>query len=88
MGQVLTLATDGPARLTPAQHEHLAHLSVAVNEQPVAALDGTARCPIALRFKDGSPLPLDILFLEPVQAQRSSLAAQLGGACAPDGVYI
>ena len=84
----LTLATDGPAHLTPDQHAHLAHLRIAVNEQPVAALDGTARCPIALRFKDGSRLPLDILFLEPVQRQRSSVAAQLGCAFTPDGVYV
>ena len=84
----LTLATDGPAGLTPAQHMHLAQLNITVNEHPVAALDGTARCPIALRFKDSSRLPLDILFLEPVQSQGSNLPAQLGCAFGPDGVYV
>lgn len=84
----LTLATDGPAGLTPAQHAHLAQLSITVTEHPVAALDGTARCPIALRFENGSRLPLDMLFLEPVPRQESPLPAQLGCALTPDGAYV
>ena len=84
----LTLATDGPAGITPAQHAHLAHLNIAVNEHPVAALDGTARCPIALRLKNGSRLPLDMLFLEPMQRQSSNLPTELGCALSPDGVYV
>ena len=84
----LTLATNGPSGFTPAQYAHLARLNIAVNEQLVAALDGSARCPIALRFKDGSRLPVDILFLQPVQRQRTELATQLGCAFTPDGVYV
>ena len=84
----LTLCTDGPAGLSPRQREHLAQLSIAVLEAPVAALDGSIRCLRALVLQDGSRLPLDALFLKPLQRQRSSLAAQLGCAFAPDGVYV
>ena len=37
----LTLCTDGPAGLAPAQRAHLAQLGVSVEETPVAALDST-----------------------------------------------
>ena len=84
----LTLATDGPACLMPTQRVHLAQLGIAVNEKPVAALNSTARCLIALAFADGSRLPLDALFLRPVPRQRANLAAQLGCAFTPDGVYV
>ncbi|HEX8330443.1 MAG TPA: NAD(P)/FAD-dependent oxidoreductase [Hymenobacter sp.] len=84
----LTLCTDGPADLTPAQQEHLARLQVRVLENPVAALDGSIRCLRALEFQDGSRLGIDALFLRPMQRQRSDLAAQLGCAFSPDGTFV
>ncbi|OGX88137.1 hypothetical protein BEN47_09725 [Hymenobacter lapidarius] len=84
----LTLCTDGPADLAPAQREHLQQLGVGVLEKPVKAIDGTAKCLCAILFDDGSRQSLDAMFVRPVQRQRSDLAAQLGCAFTPDGVYV
>ena len=84
----LTLCTDGPAGLAPAQQAHLAQLAVSVIETPVTALEGSLKCLQALTFADGRRLALDALFLQPAQRQRSTLAAQLGCALAPDGLYV
>ncbi|WP_046244346.1 NAD(P)/FAD-dependent oxidoreductase [Hymenobacter terrenus] len=84
----LTLCTDGPANLTAAQYEHLAHLNIAVLETPVAAIDGSIKCLRAIAFRDGSRLPVDAIFLRPIQRQRSDLAAQLGCDFTPDGMYV
>lgn len=84
----LALCTDGPADLAPAQRQHLDRLGIAVRESPVTALDGTSKCLRALLFRDGSRQAVDALFLRPVQRQRSDLAAQLGCAFTPDGVYV
>lgn len=84
----LSLCTDGPAGLTPAQRTHLAALGVPILEAPVAALDGSIKCLRAIAFDDGHREPVDAVFLRPAQRQRSSLAAQLGCTFAPDGVYV
>lgn len=84
----LTLCTDGPAGLTPTQRDYLTRLGVAVLETPVAALDGSAKCLRAVVLKDGHRQPVDALFLRPVQRQRSDLAAQLGCAFSPEGVFV
>lgn len=84
----LTLNTDGAAGLTPAQREHLMALGVVVEETPVAALDGSRKCLHALVLQDGRRQPVDAVFLRPGQRQRSPLAAQLGCAFSPDGVYV
>lgn len=84
----LTLCTDGPADLAPAQWAHLAQLGVAVLEAPIASLDGTLKCLLAFVLQDGRRQPVDAVFLRPRQRQRSDLAAQLGCAFAPDGVYV
>jgi len=82
------LCTDGPAELTPAQRSHLAALGIRVCETPVAALDGSAKTIRAIVFADGSRQAVDAVFLRPVQRQRADLAAQLGCALTPDGVYV
>ena len=84
----LTLCTDGPPHLTPAQQAHLAALGISVVATPVKALRSVTKCLLSIDFIDGCRLPLDVLFVRPVQRQRSNLAAQLGCAFAADGVSV
>ncbi|GAA3929334.1 NAD(P)/FAD-dependent oxidoreductase [Hymenobacter algoricola] len=84
----LTLNTDGPADLTPEQRAHLRALAIVVEEAPVSALDGSAKCLRALELQDGRRQPVDAVFLRPNQRQRSTLAAQLGCAFTPEGGYV
>jgi thioredoxin reductase len=74
----LVLCTDGPARLSKEQEEHLARAGVEVREARVVRLEGRAGLLERIVFAQGEPLTRRALFVCSGQHQRSVLAARLG----------
>ncbi|MFC4639484.1 NAD(P)/FAD-dependent oxidoreductase [Deinococcus hohokamensis] len=72
----VTLLTDGPDELTPEQRLDLHRVGIPVITTPLRRLTG--RDNVTVRFQDGSTLDLDAIFLNPTQAQTSTLPAGLG----------
>ena len=75
----VVVVTNGPGHLTDYARQRLRRQGIAVREEPLARLVGTAqgglRC---IEFTDGTYLERSALFLHPPQEQRSPLAAALG----------
>ncbi len=75
----VVVVTDGPGHLTDYARQRLRRQHIAVREEPIVRLVGTAqggmRC---IEFTDGTYLNRNALFLHPPQEQRSPLAAELG----------
>jgi len=76
----VTLLTDGPAELEGDDAGRLAEAGIAVDERPVADLDGPAPELSAVVFASGERLPRRGLLVPAPMHQRSSLAEQLGAA--------
>ena len=73
------VVTDGPGHLTDHARQRLRRQRIAVREEPIARLVGTARGGMrCVEFADGTYLERNALFLHPPQEQRSPLAASLG----------
>jgi thioredoxin reductase len=81
----VTLYTSGPAGLDTADVAELDSLGVAVEERPVAGLDGAAPDLAAVRFADGSTRICGGLLVPVTLHQRSPLPVQLGATLAPMG---
>ncbi|EGG49628.1 thioredoxin reductase [Streptomyces griseoaurantiacus M045] len=75
----VTLLTHG-RELSAQEHERLAAGGVAVDERPLAALDGPGTALRSLTFADGGELPLDALLVKTILHQRSPLARGLGAS--------
>jgi thioredoxin reductase len=73
----VTLLTDGPARLDPADAERLARHQVVVRPQKITRLEGTGNLEQVV-FRDGSALALRAIFVSAAQTQRCDLASGLG----------
>ncbi len=74
----VTLCTNGPARLTPLLHEHLAARGITVRAGRIQRLtheDGHVR---ELLIDGGAPVQCQGVFLSCTQAQQSDFAQQLG----------
>lgn len=82
----VTLYTDGPAAIEPADAERLRAAGIEVEERPVAALLGPDDALAAVRFADGTERACGGLLLPVTLHQRSDLAAQLGAEPAPPGM--
>jgi thioredoxin reductase len=75
----VVLVTDGPGHLTDYARQRLRRQGIAVREDAVARLVGTAQTGLrCVEFADGMYLERTALFLHPPQEQRSLLAAELG----------
>jgi thioredoxin reductase len=74
----VTLLTNGPARLTEENRDHLVAAGVTVDERRVAAVHGPGDELSAILFADGTQRPCGGLLVAAVLHQRSDLAAQLG----------
>ncbi|WP_309570043.1 NAD(P)/FAD-dependent oxidoreductase [Deinococcus sp.] len=72
----VTLLSDGPSLLTPAQCLDLERVGVRVREQTIRALTGQEG--VCVTFHGAPPLALDAVFIAPEQEQGSSLPAALG----------
>ncbi|SMB91854.1 NAD(P)/FAD-dependent oxidoreductase [Deinococcus hopiensis] len=70
------LLTDGPDELTDEQREDLRRVGIPVRTAPILRLGG--QDDVRIRFRGGGSLCLDALFLNPTQAQNSTLPAALG----------
>jgi thioredoxin reductase len=81
----VTLFTNGPAGLDSASRAELDSVDVAVEERPLAGLDGAAPDLAAVRFADGSSRSCGGLLVPVTLHQRSPLAVQLGATLAPTG---
>ena len=74
----VTLLSDGPSLLTPAQCQDLERVGIRVREQSIRALTGQDG--VCVSFHGAPPLALDAVFVSPDQEQGSSLPAALGCA--------
>lgn len=74
----VTLLTDGPADLDPADERRLRAAGVAVDRRPVAALEGGGTALSAVRFADGTSRPCEGLMVGATLSARSDLAVRLG----------
>jgi thioredoxin reductase len=74
----VVLCTDGPAQLSPEDHQELARHRIPVREEPVARLEGHEGVLERSVFADGQVLPRRALFFHTGQHTRSQLAASLG----------
>lgn len=82
----VTVLSDGPSLLTPAQRRDLNRVGVNVREQPVRALTGEGG--LCVTFHGAPPLALDAVFVSPEQQQRSPLPATLGCALTDRGRVV
>lgn len=74
----IVLCTDGPCDLSAAERAELAQHGIALQEAPIARLEGSDGVLERIVFKDGKELPRRALFFSLGQEQRSPLAARLG----------
>lgn len=75
----VVLLTDGPAELSGEQRERLNAREIAVREEPIVRLEGSAGGLLRrIVFAGGAALERSALFFNTGQHQRSPLAAQLG----------
>lgn len=78
----VTLLTNGPSALGDDDHERLAAAGIALDERPVAGVDGPGEDLEAVAFADGGELRCGGLLVGVTMHQRSALLAQLGAALA------
>jgi thioredoxin reductase len=81
---VIVLA-DGPSQLDADARRSLAELGVAVDERPIAALEGPAPDLEAVRFADGTTLAVEAALVAVQLRPRSPLARRLGVDVGPLG---
>ena len=79
----VTLLTNGPARLTDEDRDHLVVAGVTVDERRVAEVHGPGDDLSTIGFADGSERPCCGLLVPAVLHQRGDLVAQLGLRLAP-----
>jgi thioredoxin reductase len=84
----VTLLTDGPAQLEDDDARRLAEAGIAVDERPIAGLEGPGHTLTAVSFTDGGERPLGGLLVPVTLTQRSGLAEQLGAKAAPPGHVV
>ena len=84
----VTLLTDGPAELEDEEAARLAEAVVAVDERPVAGLEGSAPELTAVVFAGGERLPRRGLLVPAPMHQRSPLAEELGAALSEPGPIV
>jgi thioredoxin reductase len=82
----VTLLSDGPGAVEPADADRLRQAAVALDERAVAGLRGPGAELEAVVFADGSERPCGGLLLPVTLHQRSDLAAQLGATSVARGV--
>ena len=85
-----TLFTQGLLQLSPDQVQALKSRDVRIEDTPVAELIGSGSTLEAVRLEDGRMVALAGLFLAPVTAPSSDIAAQLGCEMreGPTGPYV
>ena len=76
----LTLFTDGPATLSPAQRQTLARHGITIEETPLAGIIHTQGQLQTVQLADGRAHALDAMFARVPFEQAGSLARQLGCA--------
>nr|WP_025567132.1 NAD(P)/FAD-dependent oxidoreductase [Deinococcus wulumuqiensis] len=72
----ISLLTNGPDKLTPAQRRDLRELDIGRYDRPIRYLSGQDTVRVA--FGDGEMREYDAIFLNPAQVQRSRLPELLG----------
>ena len=85
-----TLFTQGLVRLSPDETQSLQSRGVRIEETPVAELIGSGSALEAVKLEDGRKVALAGLFLAPITAPSSDIAAQLGCEMrdGPTGPYV
>lgn len=81
----VTLLTDGDPELEADELDRLREAGVAVDQRPVAGLEGPGATLAAVAFADGAERPCGGVLVPVTLHQRSALAAQLGAAISEPG---
>jgi len=81
----VTLLTDGPSDLEPADADRLRDAGITVDERRVARLRGPGRSLTAVAFAGGNECPCRGLLVPVTLHQRSPLGEQLGAATREPG---
>jgi thioredoxin reductase len=81
----IVICTNGPADFSEEERRRLAARGIAVREEAVVRLEGTADSLERVIFATGEALPRRGLFVPPGQHQHSDLAVQLGCASTEEG---
>jgi len=74
----IILCSDGPARFTREQKQHLAGNGIRLFEQPILRLEGEAGSLQYVHFRDGSRVQRDALYFDTASRGQSDLTQQLG----------
>ena len=84
----MTVVSDGPAELTPAQRAELAARGVAVDERRVGRIEQTDGVVSAIVFEDGGRLAVGAIYVKPDVRPRSTLPETLGARLMPNRIVL
>jgi thioredoxin reductase len=86
--QDLVVCSDGDAKFSNEQREHLKQLNLQLIETPLERLETSDGELKEIILRDGSKLQREHIFMRPPHQQRSPLAAHLGCTMSDDGLYV
>jgi thioredoxin reductase len=84
----LVVCSDGDAKFSNEQREHLKQLNLQLIETPLERLEANNGELKKIIFSDSNKLEREHIFMRPPHQQRSPLAAQLGCTLSEDGLYV
>ena len=84
----MTVVTDGPSELDPAQRAELAARGVAVDERPVGRIEQTDGAVSAVVFEDGERLSVGVVYVKPSVRPQSTLPETLGARLMPNRIVV
>ncbi|MGL4608851.1 MAG: NAD(P)/FAD-dependent oxidoreductase [Trueperaceae bacterium] len=84
----LVVCSNGDARFSDEQRQHLKQFDLKLIETPIQKLETSESGLEAIVFRDSTALKREHIFMRPPHQQRSPLAAQLGCTMSEDGLYV
>ena len=85
----LTVLTNGPEDLSPAQEASLSAYAIKVDRRAIERFDVDARGQVrSVVFEDGAETPLGAVYVRPPQSAGAPFAQDLGADCTPEGVKV
>jgi thioredoxin reductase len=84
----LVVCSNGDAKFSNEQRQHLKQLGLKLIETPIEKLETSEQKLHGIVFRDGTTLKREHIFSRPPQQQRSPLVKQLGCEMSDDGIYV
>jgi thioredoxin reductase len=84
----LVVCSDGDAKFSNEQREHLKQLNLQLIETPLERLEANNGELKKIIFSDSNKLEREHIFMRPPHQQRSPLASQLACTISDDGLYV